>query len=173
MTMGDDPIDRALENFGLGFTQGAKPSSSRVKTGLEGKDLLDWKAGVKAAEDARAGALAEYARYLNDKAGWPLSPAQVADGQTHRHCDDYIHDHHAPLCLRAFLLRHRVPAIDGSLMEQAGFSPLLFATLEGQRVKVIMASRFGDVGITSALDAVSGYDQRVSIDMLTNFSHKP
>jgi hypothetical protein len=33
-----------------------------------------------------------------------------------------------------------------------------------------MASRFGDVGITSNLDAEYGYDDRVAVEDLTDFT---
>lgn len=87
-----------------------------------------------------------------------------------KHCDSYIHDFNAPMCLRWFLYRHRVPAIDGMLMSQNGIDPKLFADYEGKRVRVVMASRFGDVGITEDLSADHGYSARVAVEDLTNFS---
>lgn len=171
--MADDPIEEAIDHFSAGFAQGVKPKQGRIQSDLKGKAILDWMAGLKAGEEARTLAICEYRRHLLDQASWPLSPAQIADGQTSRHCDDYIHDHKQPLCLRAFLLRQRVPAVDGHLMELAGFHPQLFATCKGKRVKVTMASRFGDVGITLALDAVNGYDRRVPIASLSDFGDKP
>lgn len=90
--------------------------------------------------------------------------------QTERHCDDYIHDHEYPICLRWFLLANRLPAVDGVIIEEAGVSPKLFADYKGQRVRVVMASRMGDVGITPNLEAEHGYEDRVFIDELENFS---
>lgn len=39
----------------------------------------------------------------------------------------------------------------------------------GTRVKIVMVSRFGDVGITDDLTAENGYDARVPLDSLCNF----
>lgn len=83
-----------------------------------------------------------------------------------KHCDDYIDDETQPQCLRAFLDYARSPA-HGTFRE--GEKPRLFADYEGKRVRVVMASRFGDVGITRSLPAEYGYDQRVSVADLTNF----
>ena len=117
---------------------------------------------------------------------------------TTKHCDDYITDLEAPACLRAFLEFNRRPAID-----KIGDSPTLFATLKrdtsytestpipspppfvwamvhdtvtipaGSRVRVVMASRFGDVGITPNLEEVHGYVARVSVEDLTDFGETP
>lgn len=40
----------------------------------------------------------------------------------------------------------------------------------GTRVKIVMFSRFGDVGITTKLDADHGYDARVMLDSLRDHS---
>ncbi len=90
-----------------------------------------------------------------------------------RHCDDYIHDFSAPRCLRFFLLINRLPAIDGLLCREFGVRPQLFATHEGRRVRVVMTSRLGDVGITRRLDAEDGYDKRVMLAALTDFGDAP
>ena len=42
----------------------------------------------------------------------------------------------------------------------------------GQRVKIVMVSRFGDVGITEDLNADNGYGARVMLDDLCNFSNE-
>lgn len=100
----------------------------------------------------------------------------VPEKSTFKHCDDYIHDLRAPDCLRFFLLVHRLPAVDGALLSMNGVKPRLFADYKldnGKRVRVVMASRFGDVGITSHLDAEVGYENRVSVDTLTNFGPEP
>jgi hypothetical protein len=51
--------------------------------------------------------------------------------------------------------------------------PRLFADHNGERVRVTMASRFGDVGITVNLELETGYDERVAVADLTNFSETP
>lgn len=88
-----------------------------------------------------------------------------------KHCDDYIDDETQPACLRAFLDYARSPA-HGVLRE--GPKPKLFADYAGKRVRVVMASRFGDVGITSDLSAGYGYERRVAVSSLSRFSdHQP
>lgn len=84
-----------------------------------------------------------------------------------RHCDDYIDDLSQPECLRKFLDHARAPA-HGSLRDQP--KPTLYASHNGQRVRVTMASRFGDVGITPDLAREYGYESRVAVDSLTDFS---
>lgn len=86
-----------------------------------------------------------------------------------KHCDDYIHDPSAPRCLRFFLLINRLPAVDISLCREYGVKPTLFADYEGKRVQVVMASRHGDVGITSYLKSYSMYETRVMVEQLSNF----
>lgn len=87
-----------------------------------------------------------------------------------KHCDDYIDDPTAPAPLRAFLERARSPA-HGALV--GGPYPKLFADYQGKRVRVTMASRFGDVGITAALQVEDGYDTRVTVAALANFGDTP
>lgn len=43
----------------------------------------------------------------------------------------------------------------------------------GSRVKIVMVSRLGDVGITENLDADVGYGARVELDALYNFDNEP
>lgn len=42
----------------------------------------------------------------------------------------------------------------------------------GTRVKIVMVSRFGDVGITDDLTAENGYDARVMLDDLCDFGNE-
>lgn len=95
-----------------------------------------------------------------------------------RHCDDYIRDKSQPKCLRKFLLYHRIPAYWQIKRWRWGV-PELYADYngsecyeKGQRVRVVMVSSFGDVGITSDLSRDHGYDWRVSLEDLTNFSEE-
>ena len=96
-----------------------------------------------------------------------------------KHCDDYIDDPDAPACLRAYLERARMPA--HGMLVKAPF-PKLFATLKRnvlagrwkpKRVRVVMASRLGDVGITTHLALDIGYQTRVHVEDLTDFSDLP
>lgn len=87
-----------------------------------------------------------------------------------RHCDEYINDFDAPMCLRWFLFVNRLPASDKHLCERNGVKPRLFATHFGKKVRIVMASRLGDVGITEKLDAENGYSTRVAVADLTDFT---
>lgn len=83
------------------------------------------------------------------------------------HCDDIWQDETAPACVRAFLDYAR-SAAHGMMSGKP--KPRLFATHDGQRVKVVMASRFGDVGITADLTADRGYSKRLLLPELNDFS---
>ena len=87
-----------------------------------------------------------------------------------KHCDDYIEDEAAPVELRKYLERARSP---GHGMMSAEPFPKLFADYKGRRVRVVMASRLGDVGITTVLSAAYGYETRVAIEDLSNFGDAP
>jgi hypothetical protein len=90
-----------------------------------------------------------------------------------RHCDYVIHDFKKPMALRWYLFINRLPAADKGLCFQNGVKdPVLYAKYKGEWVRVVMASRFGDVGITDALDAEYGYDKRVAVDDLEAFTDK-
>lgn len=87
-----------------------------------------------------------------------------------KHCDDYIDDAQAAPALRRFLKHARAPA-HGMLSGES--RPDLFADHRGRRVRVTMASRMGDVGVTPTLIATSGYDERVAVEDLSNFGETP
>jgi hypothetical protein len=101
------------------------------------------------------------------------------------HCDDYIRDKSKPKCLRKFLLYKRIPATWQIRWTERGWpEPKLFATWKQpdgpggrkgktKRVRVVMASRFGDVGITKDLNRDHGYEDRVLVSQLTDFSEQP
>lgn len=92
-----------------------------------------------------------------------------------KHCDDYIDDPQADKALRDFLFFNRLPAWEAmELRKQEGFEePKLFADFGGKRVRVVMASRLGNVGITDDLSATHGYTNRVLVEQLSNFSTEP
>ena len=93
--------------------------------------------------------------------------AITVNAPTFKHCDDYIEDSTAPTALRKFLEFAR-SAAHGYFVPEP--HPTLFADHEGRRVRVTVASRFGDVGITTNLTAESGYECRVPVSQLDNFS---
>jgi hypothetical protein len=84
-----------------------------------------------------------------------------------KHCDDYIDDPNEDPVLRKFLDWARKP---GHGMLEPKPHPKLFATHQGKRVRVTMASRFGDVGITRDMQADCGYETRARVSALTDFS---
>lgn len=92
-----------------------------------------------------------------------------------KHCDDYIRDKSQPMCLRKYLLINRIPAVwkYEKWIGKGRPEPRLFADYGLLRVRVVMASRMGDVGITTKLKSENGYEQRVYIYQLTNFSENP
>lgn len=100
-----------------------------------------------------------------------------------KHCDDYIRDKTQPKCLRKFLLYHRIPAA-WKIMRWRWGEPVCYATFvepkgpggkkpKRRRVRLVMASRLGDVGITADLSAERGYTWRVAVEDLSEFSDKP
>lgn len=128
------------------------------------------RASVTLAEEHFDSLVAWARRGLEAEAGNTLELALPDD---RRHCDGYIHDRRAPLCLRIWILAHRLPSVDCLLLREAGIRPELYADHEGRRVRVVMASRLGDVGVTSKLDAEYGYERRVLLDQLSNFGVVP
>ncbi len=79
--------------------------------------------------------------------------------------------HTSPECVRWFLFVNLLPAALKPLVcDKTGGNPKLFADYKGERVRVVMASRFGDVGITKNLKAETGYSERLLMDELSNFS---
>ena len=92
------------------------------------------------------------------------------------HVDEFIDDKAQPECLRVFLDRARSP---GHGMHSKEPYPKLFATYigedwrgytKGDRVRVTMASRMGDVGVTKNMSQDFGYEIRCPVDYLTDFS---
>jgi hypothetical protein len=103
------------------------------------------------------------------------------------HCDNLIDDQSQPECLRNFLRYNRLPAscknpgrniedvkrwCPKDLLEYVWTDPepALFGDHDRKRVRVVMASRFGDVGITENLTATAGYSKRVLVSELSNFN---
>lgn len=87
------------------------------------------------------------------------------------HCDFVLDNPHKfPDCLVRFLKHHRAPAIEKVGKE----SPVCFATdAHGDRVRLVMASRLGDVGITTNLKSDQGYERRIFVEYLSDFSEHP
>jgi hypothetical protein len=91
-----------------------------------------------------------------------------------KHCDDYADAPSGDPSARWFIFINRLPVGLKQLVRERGIpSPRLFADHAGTRVRVVMASRLGDLGITTNLGAEHGYEWRVSVEDLTNFSETP
>jgi hypothetical protein len=78
-----------------------------------------------------------------------------------------------PNCLRYYLLVERLPATIKPVVYEAVGQPKCFATYKGERVRLVMASRLGNVGITKNLKVERGYEKRVSLKDLSDFSTEP
>ncbi|KKM97716.1 hypothetical protein LCGC14_1165340 [marine sediment metagenome] len=89
------------------------------------------------------------------------------------HCNNLIHKHTLPICLRYYLLVNRLLAVDKYVIVEAMGEPKCFADWKGKRVRLVMVSRLGDVGITYKLEQKNGYSHRVSVDELSNFGPTP
>lgn len=100
----------------------------------------------------------------------PTSVLEPGWEATFRHCDEYIDDPTSPEPLRKYLDRARQPAHGMTSSEPY---PRLFAEYKGRTVRVVMASRLGDVGITTDLEADLGYQTRVAVSDLANFRETP
>lgn len=66
-----------------------------------------------------------------------------------------------------------MPAADQMLMREFREIPVLYADYQNVRVRVVAASRLGDVGISRKLDQEDGYETRVPVEELTNFGVTP
>lgn len=88
------------------------------------------------------------------------------------HVDSVIYRHDVHNIVKWWVIVNRMSALAKTVAYEAGVNPQLFADFEGRRVKVVMASRLGDVGITHDLKADHGYSVRVLLKQLSNFSDK-
>lgn len=96
------------------------------------------------------------------------------------HCDSFIDRPDTPPALRDFLAFERQPASK----KYGSQRPVLFATYHGsdplcadcvgRRCRVVMASRFGDVGVRfTDFDKDRGYSTRCLVSELSDFSSTP
>lgn len=106
-----------------------------------------------------------FLREVND--GMYMTNPDTKYGQNAWHCDDILRTANAPVCVLDFIRAARNPNIIS-----ADYPPL-FATYQTFRVRVVMASPLGFVGITPHLLETSDYELRVFIPDLTNFSTTP
>ena len=85
------------------------------------------------------------------------------------HCDDiYDKDPNINIHVKNYLTYARAPGHGYGLD-----SVSLYADYKGNRVRVVVASRLGDVGVTYDLTKEQGYHRRVYLPELSNFSDKP
>lgn len=133
---------------------------------------MEVRGGVSKIEQWRKG--------RNIDAPEPWEPITIPEGISFigdaRHCDDYIDDPAQPDCLREFLEFRRSPAVyqyqhpekETELYARTNSGVINFRS--GTPVRVVMASRLGDVGITRDLSRQHGYEVRVTLDCLDGFS---
>lgn len=93
------------------------------------------------------------------------------------HIDDWISYgrlNGAPDAVLWWFYLHRLPASLRYVgVRMSKDCAAVYADHEGKRVRVVMVSRLGDVGITSDLAAEGDYQKRVFIDDLTSLSTTP
>lgn len=85
------------------------------------------------------------------------------------HCDDIWEDRSLPDCVFKYLDVARAAVVKSGDKQP----PPLYATYKGKRVRIVMASQFGDVGITEILSDVCGYSKRIYLPEMTDFSDTP
>lgn len=91
-----------------------------------------------------------------------------------KHCDLYIDDPSQPEILRKFLGWHRMAAWQRfEALRKKEPIPEMFADYKHERVRVVMASRLGDVGIIRDYHREKFCNARVYVADLSNFSEKP
>jgi hypothetical protein len=92
-----------------------------------------------------------------------------------RHCDDWLDNPEGvdPLLL-AWLTYRRSPAsVKYPMHGEPLPEPLLFATYDHRPVRMTLASRLGDIGISRKLWASDSYELRVPLAELSDFRSKP
>lgn len=113
---------------------------------------------------------------LSDWSAYETDPSvEVTDDPSSLvHVDDFTDDSNWQDNLdpyAVFVLNHmRRPAINKYQWSRFMDSYPLFCNYKGVRHRITMASRFGDVGITTRLDHSSGYEERVYVNELSHFS---
>lgn len=96
------------------------------------------------------------------------------------HVDDFIDRMRAPpekgdgVSYAQFVLLHlRLPAWQKMAFDPFMKNHILYADYKGKRVRINVASRLGDLGITNDLSRTTGYEERVFVNELTNFGPNP
>ncbi len=105
----------------------------------------------------------------NDVALIAAAVAGVPADRYNRTNEHALLDFDLPALVRGFIAINQGPATETMAIRGAGFMPRLYGTYEGERVRVTMVSRLGDIGI-SREDKEHGYFERCSIYDLTDFS---
>jgi hypothetical protein len=89
------------------------------------------------------------------------------------HIDDVIDfGFEYPYCLRYYLLFKRLSASDQNVVKKSVGEPTCFANHNGKRVKLVMANKMGDIGITENLLSNKEYQKRVNVLELSDFHEK-
>ena len=113
----------------------------------------------------RALDLLQMARELN----YTNDPSKPKGGYHLGDNERAIYDYDMPDFVRAFLAMHALPAMEAWSIRSAGYMPILYGRYNGKPVRVVMVSRFGDVGVTG-VDVEFGYYERCSIYEVTEYA---
>lgn len=89
------------------------------------------------------------------------------------HVDSFVDDYSKDKYARWFLFLKRLPAAFQADFDEWIKPHKLFCTWKKARYRVTGASRLGDVWLTSNFDQDTGYQHRVAVDELSEFSEKP
>lgn len=81
--------------------------------------------------------------------------------------DHALHDFSLPAMVRGFIAMNMGPATEVMAIKEAGFMPRLYGTYKEKRVRVVLISSMGDIGV--AFKDVDQYSERCSIYDLTDF----
>ena len=149
--------------------------SSRSREKAKRRKLLDIEVPAQTQVIGRIGKTAPSG--MSDAMGAALEKAKSCRLLLHTHCEEFTE----PQCLVDWVNWERLPALAkidpvyrSNLAGAEDFKEVpCYATFFGVRVRLVMASRFGDVGITERLTDNVGYQVRIYCDLLTDFSATP
>ncbi len=92
------------------------------------------------------------------------------------HCDDVADNPETPAFVRDFINYERLPCVDQwEEQKKPGFvAPELYGTTPlGFRVRVVLCSRFGHVGVSRIINRSMGYEKYCRLPQLSNLSPTP
>lgn len=84
-----------------------------------------------------------------------------------------LYDDKLPAIVRGFIAINMGSAVETEAIEEAGFMPVLYGRHDGKACRVNVVSSLGDVGVSYDLERRHGYNVRVSIYEVTDYSLTP